>query len=97
MPSTRDIRRRIRSIKNTSQITKAMQMVASSKMARAQQSALNGRPFATMAIDLMSRLAAVLGPVAVSAAVYFAVIRLAAPAELRLLSGEGEEAEERGV
>jgi F-type H+-transporting ATPase subunit gamma len=35
-----------------------MQMVASSKMVRAQQSALNGRPFATMAIDLMSRLAA---------------------------------------
>ena len=33
-------------------------MVASSKMARAQQSALNGRPFATMALDLMSRLAA---------------------------------------
>jgi F-type H+-transporting ATPase subunit gamma len=58
MPSTREIRRRIKSVRNTAQITKAMQMVASSKMARAQQSALNGRPFATMAIDLMSRLAA---------------------------------------
>ena len=43
--STRDIRRRIKSIKNTAQITKAMQMVASSKMRRAQQAALAGRPF----------------------------------------------------
>src|SRR5690242_9021307 len=46
MPSTRDIRRRIKSIKNTSQITKAMQMVAASKMRKAQQAALAGRPFA---------------------------------------------------
>jgi F-type H+-transporting ATPase subunit gamma len=58
MASTREIRRRIKSVRNTAQITKAMQMVASSKMVRAQQAALNGRPFATMAIDLMSRLAA---------------------------------------
>lgn len=43
--STRDIRRRIKSIKNTAQITKAMQMVASSKMRKAQQAALAGRPF----------------------------------------------------
>ena len=48
MPSTRDIRRRIRSVKNTSQITKAMQMVASSKMRKAQQSALAGRPYASL-------------------------------------------------
>lgn len=48
MPSTRDIRRRIKSIKNTSQITKAMQMVAASKMRKAQQSALSGRPYATL-------------------------------------------------
>jgi F-type H+-transporting ATPase subunit gamma len=46
MASTRDIRRRIRSVKSTAQITKAMQMVAASKMRRAQQAALNGRPFA---------------------------------------------------
>lgn len=50
MPSTRDIRRRIRSVKNTSQITKAMQMVAASKMRRAQQAAISGRPYA----DLMN-------------------------------------------
>jgi F-type H+-transporting ATPase subunit gamma len=48
MPSTRDIRRRIRSVKNTAQITKAMQMVASSKMRRAQSAALAGRPYAIL-------------------------------------------------
>src|SRR6266478_3502593 len=48
MPSTRDIRRRIKSVKNTAQITKAMQMVASSKMRKAQQAALAGRPYATL-------------------------------------------------
>jgi F-type H+-transporting ATPase subunit gamma len=45
MPSTRDIRRRIRSVGSTAQITKAMQMVAASKMRKAQQAALAGRPF----------------------------------------------------
>ncbi len=48
MPSTRDIRRRIKSVKNTAQITKAMQMVAASKMRKAQQSALAGRPYASL-------------------------------------------------
>ena len=48
MPSTRDIRRRIKSVKNTAQITKAMQMVAASKMRRAQQAAISGRPYATL-------------------------------------------------
>jgi F-type H+-transporting ATPase subunit gamma len=45
MPSTRDIRRRIKSVKNTAQITKAMQMVASAKMRKAQQAALAGESF----------------------------------------------------
>jgi F-type H+-transporting ATPase subunit gamma len=49
MASTRDIRRRIRSVKNTSQITKAMQMVAASENAEGPASlALNGRPYATL-------------------------------------------------
>jgi len=48
MPSTRDIRRRIRSVTSTAQITKAMQMVASSKMRKAQQSALAGRAYARL-------------------------------------------------
>ena len=45
MLSIRDLRRRIRSISSTAQITKAMQMVAASKMRKAQQAALSGRPF----------------------------------------------------
>ena len=56
MPSTRDIRRRIKSVKSTAQITKAMQMVASSKMLKAQQGALNFRPFAAMAGEIMDHL-----------------------------------------
>src|SRR5215210_6930737 len=48
MANTQDIRRRIKSIRNTAQITKAMQMVAASKMRRAQQAALAGRPYATL-------------------------------------------------
>ncbi len=46
MASLRDIRRRIKSVKNTAQITKAMQMVAASKMRKAQEAALHGRPYA---------------------------------------------------
>ncbi|MBI2021715.1 ATP synthase F1 subunit gamma [Candidatus Daviesbacteria bacterium] len=45
MANTRELRRRIRSVKNTSQITKAMQMVAATKMRRAQAQALLGRPY----------------------------------------------------
>ena len=57
MPSTRDIRRRIKSVKSTAQITRAMQMVASSKMLKAQQGAINFRPFAAMASEIMDHLA----------------------------------------
>ena len=58
MPSTRDIRRRIRSVKNTAQITKAMQMVAASKMRRAQQAALAGRPYAALMNEVLANVTA---------------------------------------
>jgi F-type H+-transporting ATPase subunit gamma len=48
MQSPRDIRRRIKSISSTAQITKAMQMVAASKMRKIQQAALAGRPFVNL-------------------------------------------------
>jgi len=48
MANLRDIRRRIKSVKNTAQITKAMQMVAASKMRKAQQAALAGRDYAQL-------------------------------------------------
>jgi len=57
MPSTRDIRRRIKSVKNTAQITKAMQMVAAAKMRKAQQAALVGRPYAQLLNEMMSEAA----------------------------------------
>jgi F-type H+-transporting ATPase subunit gamma len=57
MPAnTRDIRRRIKSIKNTAQITKAMQMVAAAKMRKAQQAALAGRPYAAMLNKVLAGL-----------------------------------------
>jgi F-type H+-transporting ATPase subunit gamma len=56
MPSTRDIRRRIKSVKNTAQITKAMQMVAASKMRKAQQAALAGRPYATLMNEVLAEV-----------------------------------------
>ena len=46
MPSTRDLRRRIRSVKGTQQITKAMKMVAAAKLRRAQQRIVSARPYA---------------------------------------------------
>src|SRR5215467_456823 len=48
MPSLHDIRRRIKSVGSTTQITRAMQMVAASKMRKAQEAALTTRPFAQL-------------------------------------------------
>jgi F-type H+-transporting ATPase subunit gamma len=56
MPSTREIRRRIASVRNVAQITRAVQMVASSKMRRAQERVLAARPYAEQLIKLLSRL-----------------------------------------
>ena len=58
MPSTRDIRRRIRSVRNTAQITKAMQMVAAAKMRKAQQAALAGRPYAELMNEVLAQASA---------------------------------------
>lgn len=57
MASTRDIRRRIKSVKNTRQITKAMELVAASKMKKAQASAIAGRPYAELLTDMLATLA----------------------------------------
>jgi len=56
MPSTREIRRRIRSVKNMSQITRAMEMVSASKMRRAQRNVLATRPYADRLLDVMGEL-----------------------------------------
>jgi F-type H+-transporting ATPase subunit gamma len=57
MKGIREIRRRIKAVKNTAQITKAMQLVASSKMKRAQDAAIAGRPYALLLADIVESLA----------------------------------------
>ena len=54
MPSTRDIKRRQKSVKNTGQVTRAMQMVAASKMRKAQLVALQSRPYAEKALSILA-------------------------------------------
>ncbi|HEY8994602.1 MAG TPA: ATP synthase F1 subunit gamma [Lacunisphaera sp.] len=57
MASLRDIRRRIKSVKNTRQITKAMELVAASKMKKAQQAALAGRAYAGLMAEMPAAVA----------------------------------------
>ncbi len=56
MAKTTALKRRIGSVKNTKQITKAMEMVAASKMRRAQQQAIASRPYRVAAHDILTRL-----------------------------------------
>jgi len=58
MASTQEIRRRIRSVRNVAQITRAVQLVASSKMRRAQERVVGSRPYAEQLSKLLSRVAA---------------------------------------
>jgi F-type H+-transporting ATPase subunit gamma len=57
MPNTRDIRNRIKGVKSTRQITRAMQMVATSKMKKAQDAAKSGRPYALLLSDIIISIA----------------------------------------
>jgi F-type H+-transporting ATPase subunit gamma len=59
MAQTTALKRRIGSVKNTRQITKAMELVAASKMRRAQQRAVASRPFRESAQQILSRLSGV--------------------------------------
>lgn len=61
MPSLTGIRRRIKSAKNISQITKAMEMVSASKMRKAQDAALSARPFTDKLEEIMSKMAGNVG------------------------------------
>ncbi len=56
MPNLREIRRRIKSVKNTRQITKAMELVAASKMKKAQQAAISGQPYAALLAETLSHI-----------------------------------------
>jgi F-type H+-transporting ATPase subunit gamma len=61
MPSQREIRRRISSVRNIKQITRAMQFVAASKLKRAQDATLQARPYSDKIDEVLADLAAVLG------------------------------------
>jgi F-type H+-transporting ATPase subunit gamma len=61
MPSLKDIRGRIGSVRNIAQITRAMEMVAASRMKRAQDAILAARPYSDELRDVLSRVAAVVG------------------------------------
>lgn len=56
MPSLKDIRKRISSVQNTQQITKAMKMVAAAKLRRAQEAAVESRPYAEKMRELLANL-----------------------------------------
>ena len=58
MPSVRDIRRRIRSVENTGKVTNAMSLIAASKMRRAQNATVQGRPYAEKIHEVIAHLAA---------------------------------------
>src|SRR5688500_17293871 len=57
MANLLDLRRRIKSVKNTQQITKAMKMVSAAKLKRAQERAVSARPFATKMAEVLTGLA----------------------------------------
>ncbi|MBT5752477.1 MAG: ATP synthase F1 subunit gamma, partial [Rhodospirillaceae bacterium] len=58
MPNLKEIKRRIQSVKNTQQITKAMKLVAASKLRKAQHAILEARPYAIKMMDVLNHLAA---------------------------------------
>lgn len=58
MPSVKTIKQRIKSVKNTSQITKAMEVVSATKMRKAQQFALSARPYAVASLEIAENLLA---------------------------------------
>src|ERR671913_487381 len=62
MPSLLDIRRRVRAVKSTQQITKAMKMVAASKLRRAQDRVQHARPYAQQMLRVLNSLATRVAP-----------------------------------
>ena len=63
MANIRVIRRRIRSVQNTAKVTRAMEMIAASKMRRSQQRLLAGRPYAETMMEVLGHLAAQIGDI----------------------------------
>jgi len=62
MISTRILRRRIKSVQSTAKITRAMEMIATTKMKRSQEQAISGRPYSEKITQLITDLASIQGP-----------------------------------
>ena len=62
MPNLKDIKRKIQSVKNTQQITKAMKLVAASKLRKAQKAIQDARPYALEMRDMLNHISARCNP-----------------------------------
>lgn len=88
MPSLIDIRRRIRSVKNTQQITKAMKMVSTARLRRAQERVISARPYAHMMSDLLSSVASAAGSSELAAALPLLSVREEKRVQLVLVTSD---------
>src|SRR5437870_12947579 len=88
MPSLIDIRRRIRSVKNTQQITKAMKMVSAAKLRRAQDRVIAARPYATLLRQMLANVVAALQSDEEGTSNPLLVVRPEKRIELLLITGE---------
>ena len=88
MPSLIDIRRRIRSVKNTQQITKAMKMVSAAKLRRAQDRVIAARPYATLLKQMLANVVAAVQATEEGASNPLLMVRPEKRIELVLITGE---------
>src|SRR6266550_2691405 len=88
MPSLIDIRRRIRSVKNTQQITKAMKMVSAAKLRRAQDRVIAARPYATLLRQMLANVVAAVQADEEGVSNPLLVVRPEKRIELLLITGE---------
>jgi F-type H+-transporting ATPase subunit gamma len=88
MPSLIDIRRRIRSVKNTQQITKAMKMVSAAKLRRAQDRVIAARPYATLLKQMLANVVAAVQATEEGASNPLLMVRPEKRIEMVLITGE---------
>jgi F-type H+-transporting ATPase subunit gamma len=88
MPSLIDIRRRIRSVKNTQQITKAMKMVSAAKLRRAQDRVIAARPYANLIREMLGNVARAGAEIEGEASHPLLAVRPEKRIELILITGE---------
>jgi F-type H+-transporting ATPase subunit gamma len=88
MPSLIDIRRRIRSVKNTQQITKAMKMVSAAKLRRAQERVISARPYALLLRQMLANVVAAVEATEEGRTYPLLTVRPEKRIELILITGE---------